>query len=381
MGARRARSRSANTVLHAAGHRRGRVSKLRPADRHEPDAIRQGVAVSRRQCARRPPRDDAVRSHRIVAPARRAGSGARLRRADSAFGRQPRGVLSRLASRTHAVHRARGNGLAAAATHRSRHDAAPEAEREGRAGAGEPRAVLQRRAAAVEPVARQVDETAHGHPAGRTALCRDRFVPPGRGRGCLHRAAARSPPRTGGQELCDVARRDSKVADLHPALGFRVAGRLSIRAAAVPAGGHDHHDGVHLRQLRGEPAQPAASAAPRDLRPADDRGDGRALAPGRAAQRRRPARGWRAPSTRRSCAKRSSGSRRGSRPIPTTRRSTTTWRCSTPRPAISIARRRTLPKRSGSSRIPPPRTTTSATCCSVKGGAPKRSTISGMPSR
>ena len=36
-----------------------------------------------------------------------------------------------------------------------------------------------------------------------------------------------------------------------------------------------------------------------------------------------------------------------------------------------------MPKRCVSSRVPPPRTTTSATRCSVKGGAPKRSTISG----
>ena len=37
-----------------------------------------------------------------------------------------------------------------------------------------------------------------------------------------------------------------------------------------------------------------------------------------------------------------------------------------------------LPRRSGSSRIPPPRTTTSATPCSGRGGAPRRSTISGQ---
>ena len=88
---------------------------------HQPDAIRQGVGVSSRQSARRPPRDDAVRPHRIVAPARRAGPGARLRRARFPIrSMQPRGLFLGWLPGTHAVHRARGNGLAAADRHRSR---------------------------------------------------------------------------------------------------------------------------------------------------------------------------------------------------------------------------------------------------------------------
>ena len=75
LGARRTRSRAANAFLHAAGHRRGRLSKLRPADRHEPDAIRQGVAVSRRAMRT----SSIMRRCSSIPPDRRAGSMRRIR--------------------------------------------------------------------------------------------------------------------------------------------------------------------------------------------------------------------------------------------------------------------------------------------------------------
>ena len=49
--------------------------------------------------------------------------------------------------------------------------------------------------------------------------------------------------------------------------------------------------------------------------------------------------------------------------------------------ALHDGQRRILPRRFVSRLTPPPRTTTSATCCSVKGGAPKRSIVSRKPSR
>ena len=162
---------------------------------------------------------------------------------------------------------------------------------------------------------------------------------------------------------------------------FEWQGVFRYARPAVPAGGDDHHDGVHLRQLRGEPAQSAASAAPRDLRPADDRGDGRALAPGRAAPRRRPAAaGARRP--REGGARRDRRAREEARDRPGQRRAPRRRGAAARRGRSSRSHRGAFRRNApAQARIPPPRTTTSATSCSVRGGAPKRSTISGMLSR
>ena len=209
-------------------------------------------------------------------------------------------------------------------------------------------------------------------PGERRYVVTDTFASGGRRRP-LHDSAARAPPREGGQELRDAARRHAEVADLHPRLGFQLAGRLPIRASRVPSRRHDHHVRIRLRQLRGEPSQPSSSAAPRDLRPAHDRRDGGTLAAGGDAQSGGPRRGWCARHANESCARRSSASRRGSRPIPTTRRCTTMSRCCMRRRVTSIGRRNTLLRRSVSGRTPPLPTTTSATRSSGRGARPRRS--------
>ena len=62
-----------------------------------------------------------------------------------------------------------------------------------------------------------------------------------------------------------AARRHDAPAILDPAVGLRVAGRLSPGSAVLAPGGYTDQNEVRVRQLRREPAQPRDSAAARAL--------------------------------------------------------------------------------------------------------------------
>ena len=76
--------------------------------------------------------------------------------------------------------------------------------------------------------------------------------------------------------------------DRDQGLGFPVAARLPLRNAGASAEGHDAVDALRLRQLGGEPAQPAAAAGARALGAAIVGRDGRSVDSGADARRRRP---------------------------------------------------------------------------------------------
>ena len=137
-------------------------------------------------------------------------------------------------------------------------------------------------------------------PAGRRALHRHRLVRAAGGRRGAGGAAARALSRCAtraARRRCPMDRRSALVDD--QGLGLPVAARLPLRDAGAAAEGHDAVDALRLRQLGGEPAQPAAAAGARALGAAIVGRDGRPLGAGADARRRRSRRASTATSGRR----------------------------------------------------------------------------------
>ena len=101
------------------------------------------------------------------------------------------------------------------------------------------------------------------------------------------RPAARALPRARGPRRGDAARRHDAAADHIKDWDFRWQHVYRFVTPLRAAEGHDAVDAVHLRQLRGEPAQSAAAAEARALGAAIVGRDGRPLDPGADARRRR----------------------------------------------------------------------------------------------
>ena len=224
-----------------------------------------------------------------VARARRRRSGARLRRADRALGDLSRRPLPRLDAGP-------GRAAAAEAISRGASSRTPISSSSctcSRAASAEPVAPSIGFYFSDEPPTRTPAMLRLGRqnidiPAGRRALHRHRFVhAAGRRRG-RSGAAARALPRARRARRGDAARRHRRrplidIADWdfrwQHVYRFVTPLRLPKGTTVV--------DALHLRQLRGEPAQPAAAAGARALGPAIGGRDGRPVDPGADARRPR----------------------------------------------------------------------------------------------
>lgn len=251
-----------------------------------------------RQPARRAPCADPDRPHRPAGAARRGGARPRLRRHGPRRRGEPGRDPARLDAGQGAVGGRPGAGLAPRARHRPRRAAPPDAD--GQAGDGRRRARPARggRPAGEAAVRAAARHAAHRHP------CR---LDGPRGRGRLHAAGrrarardlpARALPGEDDARRCLSAgrqrqrrwrrgQRGTDPADPHRRLGLQLAGRVPLPRAGRAARGDTHRDALHVRQLGGQPAEPARAAAPRALRRGDRRRDGRGLDPGRARRSRR----------------------------------------------------------------------------------------------
>src|SRR5262249_55967140 len=127
------------------------------------------------------------------------------------------------------------------------------------------RALLRSKAAAAQSSDVASGQAVHRHPARGKELRRDRFVRIAGRRGCPCCAAARALSRKREQGFRYSTGRHKTVADLHSKLGLRLAGYLPLRSTALAEKRHHSDDGVHLRQLGIESAEPADSSSARPL--------------------------------------------------------------------------------------------------------------------
>ncbi len=164
---------------------------------------------------------------------------------------------------------------------------------------------------------------------GDAAYRIDRFVRAAGRRGAARHPAARALPRAPRQRVGDDSGRRAAAADPRQQLGLQLAGPVPLQRAVLGAGRDEARDGIRVRQLGREPAQPDASARTRRLGLAIVGRDGRCLDSGDDAQRRRPraAGGRRPPQDGRP--RTSSAARRWWRASPTTSICGTTPRAST----------------------------------------------------
>ena len=188
-----------------------------------------------------------------------------------------------------------------------------------RACAGERRILLHRRAPVANRLHAEARAAGHRYRRRPPRLRQRRRVHAAGRRRRARRATARAFSREGRSGVGDAARWRDRAAHPHQGLGFPLAGRLHVRAAAAVAEGHRHRDALHVRQLRGESRESESASQARDVRSDQRVGDGIVVAAGGAA---RPGRS-RAPRAglrrRRFCATTSQATRSGSRSSRATR--------------------------------------------------------------
>ena len=144
----------------------------------------------------------------------------------------------------------------------------------------ERRLVLHRRASDANRLHAEARAAGHRYRRGTPRLRQRRHIHAAGRRRRARRAAARALSCEGSARVGDAAQRHRRAAHLHQGLELPLAGRVHVRATGGAAQGHRHRDAVHVRQLRGESAEPESPSAARHVRANQRVRDGFAVAPG-----------------------------------------------------------------------------------------------------